>query len=164
MLPAGGARVLPASIFSPCAPSLFIPFLLQLALQEIEAWTKSWLVKINERKTTYTIFTLSTHPQKVKLKVNSHELQENELPTYLGVTLDRRLTWKNQLHKSQARAKIRMALMKKLAGTNWAADQTVLRKLYIGRIRPVLEYGSAATSTAAKTNTDKQDRLQNQAM
>ena len=57
-----------------------------------------------------------------------------------------------------------MTIMKKLAGTSWGADQTVLKKLYVGRIRPVLEYGSAATSTAAKSNTEKHDRLQNQAM
>ena len=139
---------------------------LNLALKEIEAWTKSWLVKLNERKTTFTLFTLSPKPQTkdVKLTVNSHQLKEEEFPTYLGVTLDRRLTWKTHLDKSLTRSKLRMTLMKKLAGTTWGADQTVLKKLYIGRIRPVLEYGSAATSTAAKSNTGKQDRLQNQAM
>ena len=137
---------------------------LKLALKEIENWTKSWLVKLNERKTTYTLFTLSTKAQKVELTVNSQQIQEDKSPTYLGVTLDCRLTWKNQLQNSQVRAKIRMNLMKKLAGTHWGADQTVLKKLYVGRIRPVLEYCSAATATAAKTNTVRHDRLQNQAM
>ena len=34
----------------------------------------------------------------------------------------------------------------------------------MGRIRPVLEYGIAATATAAKSNSDRLARLQNQAM
>jgi ribonuclease HI len=137
---------------------------LKLALQEIEKWTKAWLVKINAKKTTYTLFTLSNRPQKVSLQLGNEALQEEDTPTYLGVTLDRRLTWKHQLQKNQTKAKIRMALMKKLAGTNWGAEQKVLKKLYIGRVRPVLDYGMASTCTAAKTNADKTNRIQNQAM
>ena len=60
---------------------------------------------------------------------------------------------KNQLQKNQARVKIRLALMKKLSRTEWGADQNVLKKLYVGRIRPVLEYGMAASSTTAKSLT-----------
>ena len=124
---------------------------LQQALREIEAWSRSWLVKVNEKKTTYTVFSLSNQQQKVNLKLNGLNLKAENTPTYLGVTLDRRLTWKNQLQKNQARAKIRLALMKKLSGTQWGADQSILKKLYVGRIRPVLEYGMAAGSTAAKS-------------
>ena len=54
--------------------------------------------------------------------------------------------------------------MKKLSCTEWGADQNVLKKLYVGRIRPVLEYGMAASSTAAKSNSSKLSRVQHQAM
>ena len=40
----------------------------------------------------------------------------------------------------------------------------MLKKLYVGRIRPVLEYGIAASSTAAKSNSCKLFRVQHQAM
>ena len=40
----------------------------------------------------------------------------------------------------------------------------MLEKLYVGRIRPVLEYGMAASSTAAKSNSSKLSRVQHQAM
>ncbi|KAK7488767.1 hypothetical protein BaRGS_00020064 [Batillaria attramentaria] len=136
---------------------------LQQALREIEAWVQSWLVNINEKK-TYTIFSLSNKQQRVALKLNKRELPAEDTPTYLGVTLDRRLPWKNQLQKNQARAKIRLALMKKLSSTQWGADQSVLKKLYVGRIRPVIEYGMDASSTAAKFNTDQLSGVENQAM
>ena len=128
---------------------------LQQALQVIESWARSWLVKVNEKKTTFTIFSLSNQKHSVHLKLNGQTLHQEDTPTYLGVTLDRRLTWKNQLQKNQARAKIQIALMKKLSCTEWGADQNVLKKLYVGRIHPVLEYGMAASSTAAKSNTCK---------
>ena len=54
--------------------------------------------------------------------------------------------------------------MKKLAGTHWGANLDVLKTMYVGRIRPTLEYGMAATSTASKTQKDKRNRVQNQAM
>ena len=57
-----------------------------------------------------------------------------------------------------------MAIMKKLAGTNWGADEKVLRKLYTGRVRPSLEYGMTGWTTDAKTNFDRISRLQNQAL
>ena len=85
-------------------------------------------------------------------------------PTYVSVTLDQKLTWKNQLHRIQATAKIRLALIKKMSCTEWGADQNVLKKLYVGRILPVLEYGMAASFTAAKSNSSKLSRVQHQAM
>ena len=33
-------------------------------------------------------------------------------------------------------AKVRLAIMKKLAGSDWGADQRILKKLYTGRVRP----------------------------
>jgi len=53
--------------------------------------------------------------------------------------------------------------MKKLSGTSWGADHAIQKQLYLGRVRPVLEYGAAAWNTDSNTNTDKVERVQNQA-
>ncbi|PVD33867.1 hypothetical protein C0Q70_05129 [Pomacea canaliculata] len=50
-----------------------------------------------------------------------------------------------------------------VAGTNWGADDRILKKLYTGRVRPVLEYGMTAWGTAAKSNFEKVSKVQNQA-
>ena len=65
--------------------------------------------------------------------------------------------------RAEARAKVRLALMKKLAGTTWGADTVILKKLYTGRVRPVLEYGMTAWGTTAKSNFDRVSKVQNQA-
>ena len=54
--------------------------------------------------------------------------------------------------------------MRKLAGTTWGADLNLLNRVYQGAIRPHLEYGSSAWSTAAKSHQQKLDRVQNQAL
>lgn len=40
----------------------------------------------------------------------------------------------------------------------------VLKKLYVGRVRPTLEYGMASTCTASKTQQNNRNKIQNQAM
>jgi hypothetical protein len=53
--------------------------------------------------------------------------------------------------------------MRKLAGTSWGADSETLRKLYTGRVRPVLEYGMTAWGNTTKSNFDQISKVQNQA-
>ena len=55
---------------------------LQQALNILEGWTKQWLVRINPRKTTYTIFSLSTKEQKANLHSNDQPLLAEDNPTY----------------------------------------------------------------------------------
>ena len=101
-------------------------------------------MKINPKKTTYTIFSLSPKDLTATLVINGQTLPKEDNPTYLGVTFDKRMTWKQQTDKAETRGKARLAIMKKLAGTTWGADAGVLKKMYTGRIRPVLEYGVTA--------------------
>ena len=136
---------------------------LQQALNVLERWTKQWLVKINAKKTTYTVFSLSPKEQKANLCINGQTLLAEDNPTYLGVTFDKRLTWKRQTEKAESRGKTRLALMKKLAGTTWGADNRTLKRLYTGRVRPVLEYGMTAWGTTAKSNFERVSKVQNQA-
>ena len=105
---------------------------MQQALNTLEGWTNRWLVKLSPRKTTNTILSLSTKEQKATLHINGQTLLAEDNPTYLGVTFDKRLTWKQQTEKAEARAKVRLALMKKLAGTTWGADTVTLKRLYTG--------------------------------
>ena len=63
--------------------------------------------------------------------------------------------------KTETCASRRLSLMKKLAGTKWGADRRILRQVYTGNVRPVMEYGAAVWATAAKTNTERLDRVQN---
>ena len=136
---------------------------IQEALRAIENWTKRWIVTINASKTTYTIFSMSTKTMTAKLTINGERLPKEDNPTYLGVTFDKRLTWKAQTEKTQATGKVRLALMKKLTSTSWGADARILTKLHVGRVRPTLEYGVTAWGTAAKSNFDRVSKVQNQA-
>ena len=54
--------------------------------------------------------------------------------------------------------------MRKLAGTTWGADSSILTKVYTATVRPTMEYASTTWGTAAKTNKSRLDKVQNTAL
>ena len=51
--------------------------------------------------------------------------------------------------------------MKKLAGTTWGAESSILTKVYTATVQPAMENASTTWGTAAKTNKSRLDRVQN---
>ena len=128
---------------------------LQTTLNGISKWTSDWGLSVNKTKTTYTVFTLSTKKCNVKLEMNGWSLQKDDNPTYLGVTFDTRLTWKKQTEKCLKRGMQRTVLIKKMAGSKWGANHTILKKAYQGYVRPVLEYGISCWGQTASSDFQK---------
>ena len=54
-----------------------------------------------------------------------------------------------------------MRILKKHAGTQWGANLKTLKQVYIGSVRPVLEYGSSTFGTTASITLQKLDKIQN---
>ena len=135
---------------------------LQATLNNITKWTAEWGLSVNKSKTTYTVFTLSTKKSEVKLEINGHHLQKNDSPTYLGVTFDPRLTWKKQTEDCLKKGMQRTALIKKLAGSQWGANHSILKKTYQGYVRPILEYGISSWGHSAQTNLQRVKKIHNQ--
>ena len=107
---------------------------------------------------------MSTKAKHVKIMLDDVELQHTDSITYLGVTFDKRQTWRNHINSTEAKARRKLALLRKLAGTQWGAAETVLKNVYIRAIRPHLEYGSTMFTSASKSTLYMLDKVQNQAM
>ena len=79
-------------------------------------------------------------------------------------TFDKRQTWKTHISRAEAKARQKLALLSKLAGTQRGAAETVLRNVYIETIRPHLEYGSTTLSSASKSAIYTLEKVHNQAL
>ena len=66
-------------------------------------------------------------------------LKEEDEATYLCVTFDKRLTWKPHTLRTERKARKKLAIMRKLAGTTWGANEQILKTVYEGSVRPVLD-------------------------
>ena len=115
---------------------------IQNTINEVCSWTESLALQLNTTKTVSTLFTLSTAKEKVSLRLNNQPVPQVETPTFLGVTLDTHLTWKPHLEAVKA-------------------NSDILKQVYTGAVRPVVEYASTIWDTALKANKIKLDRVQN---
>ena len=66
--------------------------------------------------------------------------------------------------RTEGKARKKLAIIRKLAATTWGANEQILKTVYEGSVRPVLEYSSTARSTTTKTNQQSLDKIQNQAL
>ena len=137
---------------------------MQLALEKVAGWAETWSVTINREKTTATLFTLSVKAHPGRLTLRNTPIKVEDQQTYLGVTFDKRMTWKPHIMNAEGKARRKLNIMRKLAGTHWGANEKILKSVYQGTVRPHLEYGSSSWMTAAKTHQQTLDKVQNQAL
>ena len=89
-----------------------------------------WHLKLSQSKTVSSLFHLKNHLASKSIKVTLDPntiLNCERYPTYLGITLDRSLTYKNHLHKLKQKVSSRVALVRKLSRTNWGTSFDTLR-------------------------------------
>ncbi|KAK7115905.1 hypothetical protein V1264_001691 [Littorina saxatilis] len=95
---------------------------IQTALHDVHQWTEDWRLQVSEVKPQATVFSLSTTKEKVTIKLGDKTLPQVETPTFLGVKLDPRLSWKPQIEDMEKRWIKKLALVKKLSGTHWGGQ------------------------------------------
>ena len=132
--------------------------------KQLAAWAEDWCIQINREKCSTTLFTLSPKQKPGTVKLGDTLLKNDDESSYLGITFDKRQTWKPQIQKAEAKARRKLAILRKLAGTRWGANEKILKTVYEGTVRPHLEYGAPAWSTTAKPNQQTLDKVQNQAL
>jgi len=95
----------------------------------LEIFFKKWRHRPNPSKTMVTAFHLNNKEANRELIVHlcGETIRNSKLLVYLGITLDRALTFKAHLQKVAAKIKTRNSLINKLAGTTWGSSTHVLR-------------------------------------
>ena len=135
-------------------------------LEKLSAYCKEWKLTINPTKTVYSTFTNSpkASKQELEIRVEGQKVSKDKEPTYLGVQLDSRLTLNKHVDNLKKKATKRLALVKRLASTNWGSDINTLRSLYIGYIRSVLDYNQCLQISSSKSTQAVLDKIQNHAL
>ena len=123
---------------------------LQEDLDVIAKYYSRWHLKLSmdqeKPKTVCSVFHLANKKAGTTLSpvLNSKFLKHEDHPLYLGVTLDRSLTFNQHLQKVTAKTRSRVNLIKKLAGTDWGADFNTLRTSALALVFSTAEYASPA--------------------
>ncbi|KAI5747270.1 hypothetical protein M8J77_012949 [Diaphorina citri] len=118
---------------------------LSRSLDKLKTYYELNHLKPNPSKTEVCAFHLRNNEANRKLKVvwSGQELKHNDTPRYLGVTLDRSLTYKQHCHYSKLKVSSRNNIIKKLTGS------TVLRTSAIALSFSAAEYAAPVWKSSA---------------
>ncbi|GFO33620.1 RNA-directed DNA polymerase from mobile element jockey [Plakobranchus ocellatus] len=106
------------------------------AINQDLASLKRWKMQINTGMTAYTTFSLSKPVLKEDLGIRfgNDSLKRDDLPRYLGVSLDRRLCLRRHIEGVANSVQERTTILQKLVGTTWSAKPQSLSTIYISFI------------------------------
>jgi hypothetical protein len=134
--------------------------ILQKGLHEITKWLRKWRIKPSASKSIQVTFTLRKgNCPPVTLENNT--LPQQDSVRYLGLHLDRRLTWNHHIKTKREELNIRYKNLYWIMGRNskLAVDNKLL--IYKTMLKPVWLYGIQLWGSASNSNISILQRIQN---
>ena len=103
---------------------------------------QTWKLKLSYTKMVTAAFHLNNREAKRELKVyiNGRLLPFCPTPTYLGVKLDRSLTFRHHLVALRKKLSSRVTLLRRLVGSGWGAGAKTLRIATLSLVYSTAEY------------------------
>ena len=139
--------------------------LLQKAIDGISLFASNHDLTISAEKTVMLPICRSrTIANKIKLQLESSNLQIVSSHKFLGVRIDKNLTFSQHFKELKAESSQRLNMLKCLAGTYWGSSASRLSTFYKALIRSKLLYGNEVALLASKTTFNILDTIQSQAL
>ena len=119
----------------------------------ISTYLQTWGLQLSHTKTMTTAFHLNNREAKRELNIynNGKRLPFCPVRTYLGVKLDRSLTFRHHLEALCKKLTTRIALMKRLAGSGWGAGAKTLHTAALSLVYSTAEYCAPVWCRSAHT-------------
>ena len=124
-------------------------------LTSLDRYFHQWRLKMNKTKTVSSLFHLANRLAEETLTVSCGDsvIPFDKEPKYLGVTLDRSLTFRSHIKRIAAKVSARISLLSRLAGTGWGAFFSTLRTAALALVYSTAEYCGPVWSRSAHTHT-----------
>ena len=116
---------------------------IQPVVNKLVEWGKSCNLSFNEKKTVSVVFHRSRKSfDKYQIRVNNKLISHSQEVTYLGLLLDRKLTWQLHIKNKIAKAKRLLMAIAQATRSVWGPVPAILRWAFIAIVRPVLLYAA----------------------
>ena len=121
-------------------------------------------MQISLPKTEVTLFSQNnTDNLEPVVTVDNHVLQYNKTPKLLGVHLDEKLNFRKHIEVVSHKASRCLGVLREINGIAKQSTKNLIQ-LYIGLVRPVLEYGCLAWQTATSHDLKPLEIIQKKAL
>lgn len=136
---------------------------LQTHLNNIQPWLNKWRIKVNEAKSVHVTFTMRKGSCPA-VQLNNCLLPQADDVKYLGLHLDRRLTWRKHIVTKRKQLGLKLNQLYWLLGRNSQLRLENKILLYKTMLRPVWTYGIQLWGSTADSNIEIIQRFQNKIM
>lgn len=133
--------------------------ILQSNINMVQNWLQKWRIKANETKSNHVTYTLNrkTCPS---VTFNSQTVPQTNDVKYLGMHLDRRLTWQKHIKTKRKQLGLKFNKMYWLMGHNSPLSRENKLLLYKAILKPIWTYGIQLWGSASNSNIDILQRFQ----
>jgi hypothetical protein len=135
----------------------------QTHLYRLEQWLQQWRICANESKSTHVTFTLRRE-ECLPVHLNGRPIPQSDKPKYLGLHLDRRLTWRTHIHAKRKQLEPSFKRMYWIIGRH--SQMSIKNKLLLYKtlLRPIWTYGIPLWGMASQSNIAILQRFQNKVL
>ena len=122
-------------------------------ISTLSGYLQTWRLKLSHIKTVMAFFNLNDREAKRELKVYNNDifLPFCPTPTYLGVKLERSLTFRHHLVALRKKLSSRVTLLRRLVGSGWGAGAKTLRIATLSLVYSAAEYCAPVWCRSAHT-------------
>jgi|UniRef100_A0A2S2QPE9 hypothetical protein len=119
-----------------------IESVLNVDVARLKNFFQKWYLKLNPNKSVTCIFHLNNREANRTLSIvaDDQKITTEGTPKYLGVRLDRTLTFRQHLESVKDKIKTRNNIIAKLAGPSWGCRENVIRTSALALVYNVAKY------------------------
>lgn len=124
----------------------------------------TWRIQINAEKTQYTVFSKRRVPPDLTIAIDGQHIPEKKTCTYLGLQMDRGLTFTRHIQHIRARGLATIGRVYHLLNSHSPIPEHVKHHIFKTAIRTTLLYASPIWSFTASHNHDTLEACQMKAL
>ena len=120
---------------------------LQGACDLVVDWCEEWMMRLAANKCSVILFSMDARDAEMdclRVMLGGCLVARERKPCFLGVTFDSRLLFQDHVGKVVSRARLRVNLLRKLAGCAWGWSKSLMHRTYVALVRSALLFGSSA--------------------
>ena len=128
-------------------------------LKHMEIWFNNWRIRINELKSKHVTFTLRKGDCP-PVFFNNIKLSHESKAVYLGIHLDRWLTWRSHIEAKRTQIKLKMLEVNWLIGRHSKLSLDNKVTIYKSILKPIWTYGIQLNGYTSSSNIELIQRAQ----
>ena len=129
----------------------------QRVLNKLIAWGNTCGLHFNHSKTVVILFTKGNKKFRRHVRIDGNDIPYSQQVKYLGLTLDRKLSWQDHVKGKALACKRFLFMVAKITKDAYGPSPKIMRWAYHSIVRPMMVYG--ALCWAHSINNDSIDKI-----